>query len=70
MFSRIGLTELIIILVIALLIFGPSALPKIGKSIGKTMGEFKKGLREESDLNGAEATVKKTNISSDSDTEA
>ncbi|MDD4074511.1 MAG: twin-arginine translocase TatA/TatE family subunit [Eubacteriales bacterium] len=48
MFSRIGVTELLIILAIALVIFGPTALPKLGKSIGKTIGSFKKGLNEES----------------------
>ena len=67
MLSRIGITELIVILVIALLIFGPSALPKIGRSIGKTLGEFKKGIREESDLSYTEAAVKKTNTSPDSE---
>jgi len=41
-------THLIIILVVALLIFGPSRLPEIGKSIGKTMREFQAGLKEAS----------------------
>lgn len=39
---RLGPTELILILSIALLIFGPSKLPEVGKSIGKALGEFKK----------------------------
>ena len=34
MFSRIGTSELILILVIALVIFGPSKLPEIGRAIG------------------------------------
>ena len=46
MFSKIGVTELLIILAIALLIFGPKALPKLGKSIGRTIGNFKKGHQE------------------------
>lgn len=46
MFSKIGVSELLIILAIALLIFGPKALPKLGKSIGKTIGNFKKGHQE------------------------
>ena len=41
----IGFTELIIILVIALLIFGPKAIPNIGKSIGKGLKEFKNASR-------------------------
>lgn len=41
MFGRLGTTELILILGIALVIFGPSKLPEIGKSIGKAVNEFK-----------------------------
>lgn len=41
MFGRIGATELILILAIALVIFGPSKLPEIGKSVGKAIKEFK-----------------------------
>ena len=42
MFGKIGTTELLLILGIALLIFGPSKLPKLGKAIGQTIGNFKK----------------------------
>jgi sec-independent protein translocase protein TatA len=38
--------ELIIILVIALLIFGPKKLPEMGASIGKSIKEFRKGMNE------------------------
>ena len=41
MFGRLGATELILILAIALVIFGPSKLPEIGKSLGKAIKEFK-----------------------------
>ena len=40
-FGRLGAPELILILAIALIIFGPSKLPEIGKSLGKALGEFK-----------------------------
>ena len=43
---RIGTNELLIILVVALLIFGPKNLPKLGKMFGKTMNNFKKGMEE------------------------
>ena len=43
---RIGTNELLIILVVALLIFGPQNLPKLGKMFGKTMNNFKKGMEE------------------------
>jgi len=41
MFGRLGATELILILGIALVIFGPSKLPEIGKAMGKAISEFK-----------------------------
>ncbi|MFJ7469390.1 twin-arginine translocase TatA/TatE family subunit [Peribacillus frigoritolerans] len=40
--SSIGIPGLILILVIALIIFGPSKLPEIGKAFGNTLKEFKK----------------------------
>lgn len=38
--------DLIVILVIALLIFGPKKLPEMGSAIGKSIKEFQKGMRE------------------------
>ena len=55
---KAGIWELLIVLAIALLIFGPKALPKLGKSLGKTVGNFKKGLDEDDDDDG-EASAKK-----------
>ena len=52
---RIGTNELLIILVVVLLIFGPKNLPKLGKMFGKTINGFKKGMEDED----AEETVKK-----------
>ena len=45
MFGRLGPVELILILIIALVIFGPSKLPQIGRSLGEAIQEFKKGTR-------------------------
>jgi len=42
MFGRIGPMELILILVIALVIFGPKKLPEIGKALGNAIREFRK----------------------------
>lgn len=44
--GNIGLPELMVILVVVLLIFGPSKLPQIGSSLGRGISEFKKGFRE------------------------
>lgn len=41
MFGKLGAPELILILVIALVVFGPSKLPEIGKALGKGIKEFK-----------------------------
>ncbi len=53
---RLGVTELVLILVVALVIFGPGKLPELGKALGRSLKEFKeatKGLVAEAE------TVKK-----------
>jgi sec-independent protein translocase protein TatA len=42
----IGMPELVIILVIALVIFGPRKLPELGRSLGKSIGEFRRASNE------------------------
>lgn len=46
MLSNIGVPGLILILVLALIIFGPKKLPEIGRAFGQTLREFKKSTRE------------------------
>ncbi|UNJ81240.1 twin-arginine translocase TatA/TatE family subunit [Metabacillus dongyingensis] len=46
MFQNIGVPGLVIILIIALVIFGPKKLPEIGRAFGRTLSEFKSATRE------------------------
>ncbi|WP_077621791.1 twin-arginine translocase TatA/TatE family subunit [Sediminibacillus massiliensis] len=46
MFGNIGFPGLILILIIALVVFGPSKLPEIGKAVGSSLREFKKATRD------------------------
>jgi Tat protein translocase TatB subunit len=63
MFGSIGFPELLMILVVALLVFGPKKLPEIAKMLGKTLREFRKTV------NDAKATIEeeieKADISKD-----
>ena len=46
MFGSIGMPELILIFVVALLVFGPKKLPELGKSLGRGLAEFKKASED------------------------
>jgi TatA/E family protein of Tat protein translocase len=46
MFGPIGMPELLVIMVIALIIFGPRKLPELGRSLGRSLGEFKRASNE------------------------
>jgi TatA/E family protein of Tat protein translocase len=45
-FGSIGGGEVMLILVVALLLFGPRKIPEIGRTLGKTMAEFRKATRD------------------------
>jgi len=60
---RLGFGEIVIVLVLALLIFGPSKLPQLGSSLGQAIKNFKKGLsllREDADVSAAVAEEPKS----------
>lgn len=54
----LGVPELMVILVIALVIFGPSKLPQIGSGLGKAIRDFKKGVSNSDDEEAAKETKK------------
>lgn len=44
--GNLGMPELILIMVLALILFGPKKLPEIGKQVGKALGEFKRASND------------------------
>lgn len=46
MFGSIGVPELIIIFIVALLVFGPKKLPEVGKTVGKAIRDFKRSTED------------------------
>src|SRR4249919_2059088 len=63
MFGSLGMPELIVIFVIALIVFGPRKLPELGRSLGRGIAEFKKATNElqntlEEEINADEQRTK------------
>lgn len=56
----LGVPELIIILVIILLLFGGTQLPKLSKSVGEAMRELRKGISDEDEKEGKSKKSKKS----------
>ena len=54
----LGLPELGIIALVAILIFGPKKIPELGSSLGKTLRGFKEELRNPSEQNNSEVEEK------------
>jgi sec-independent protein translocase protein TatA len=56
----LGMQELVIILVIALLIFGPTKLPQIGSGLGKAIRDFRKGVSGDDPEDATKEVAKET----------
>lgn len=65
--ANIGIPSLILILVVALIIFGPSKLPEIGKAAGQTIREFKKSTNDLMNDDVTEETKETGKTSEDND---
>lgn len=65
---RLGTTELLLILAVVLIIFGPKQIPKLAKMMGKTTKAFKEGVEAADDEDDA-ATTKKAEKAEDKDAE-
>ncbi|ENQ3106258.1 sec-independent protein translocase protein TatA [Bacillus sp. 491mf] len=59
MFSNMGVPGLILILILALILFGPKKLPEIGRALGQTLKEFKKSTAEFRDDVVSEVKIEK-----------
>ena len=57
----LGVTELILILVVIVLIFGPKQIPKLAKMFGKASKKFKEGLSDDEEEEETKTSVKKEN---------
>ena len=57
---NVGPWEIILVLIVALLVFGPKRLPEMGKSVGRSMREFKDSLGGKDDDDPAELPVQTT----------
>ena len=75
MFGSLGMPELIVIFVIALVVFGPRKLPELGRSLGRGIAEFKKATNElqntlEQEINADEQRTKAAAVTAHADAPA
>ena len=59
MFGDIGVPELIVILVLVMVLFGPGKLPDVGKALGEALSGFKKAMNETDEKSPAESDKKR-----------
>lgn len=59
---NIGVTGLILLVIVALLLFGPSKLPELGRAFGRTLREFKAGAKDLMDDGDGKDTKKRVEV--------
>lgn len=47
--GHIGIGEIAVLVLVVVVLFGPNKLPELGRSLGKALGEFKRGIKEGAD---------------------
>ncbi len=70
MILGMGASELVVILLVALVIFGPKNLPKLGASMGKTVKNFREGMEGDDEPKPAEAHVSEASADDVEDADA
>jgi TatA/E family protein of Tat protein translocase len=65
MFGSIGGTELLVILLLGLLVFGPRKLPEIGRTLGKALAEFRRATQELKESIEKEVDLKEADVRED-----
>ena len=70
MILGMGASELVVILLVALVIFGPKNLPKLGASMGKTVKNFREGMEGDDEPKSAEAHVSEASADDVEDADA
>ena len=66
-FGGIGVAELLLILIVALLIFGPKRLPEIAKDLGKAIGKWRQALEEIEDITDIPGTLTSSSLSKEAE---
>ncbi|MGG4143904.1 twin-arginine translocase TatA/TatE family subunit [Paenibacillus algorifonticola] len=66
----IGATGIILLVLVALLLFGPNKLPELGRAFGRTLKEFKAGARDVLDDEPKEKEEKRIDVSKSDNTES
>lgn len=70
MILGMGASELVVILLVALVIFGPKNLPKLGASMGKTVKNFREGMEGDDEPKAAETHVSEASADNVEDADA